>query len=78
MKNLSHGLRKRADIAGALIHDPHILLFDELFAGLDIETRGLLIDYFENQREKTLLISSHVVEWAKSFAIEESFSKRED
>ena len=32
---LSHGWRKRVDIARALIHHPKIVLFDELFSGLD-------------------------------------------
>lgn len=64
VKRLSHGLRKRADIARALIHNPDILLLDELFTGIDEKTRRLIIDYFRNQERKTLLISSHSVEWA--------------
>ncbi len=65
VKQLSHGLRKRADIARALIHDPDILLFDELFTGLDEETRSLVIDYLRRQRKRTLLISTHSTEWAQ-------------
>ncbi|MFQ5836376.1 MAG: ABC transporter ATP-binding protein [Candidatus Bathyarchaeia archaeon] len=65
VKQLSYGLRKRADIVRALIHDPDLVLLDELFAGLDEETRSLLVDYFKNQGEKTLLVSSHSVDWAK-------------
>lgn len=65
VKRLSHGLRKRADIARALIHDPDLILLDEPFAGLDAETRSLLVDYFKDQRKKTLMLSSHSVDWAK-------------
>ena len=65
VKQLSYGLRKRADIARALVHNPNLVLLDELFAGLDEETRDLLVDYFKNEQEKTLLISSHAVDWAK-------------
>ncbi len=50
VKQLSYGLRKRADIIRALIHDPSIILLDELFAGLDEETCNLLVDYFRNNQ----------------------------
>src|SRR5688572_5477528 len=32
---LSHGMRRRLSVCRALVHDPPILLFDELFSGLD-------------------------------------------
>lgn len=64
-KKLSYGLRKRADIVRALIHDPNLILLDELFAGLDEETCSLLVDYFRNQNGKAVLISSHSIYWAK-------------
>ncbi len=65
VKRLSYGLRKRADIVRALIHDPDLILLDELFAGLDEETRNLLVDYFRSQQAKTVLISSHSIDWAE-------------
>lgn len=65
VKQLSYGLRKRADIARALIHSPDLILLDELFAGLDEETRNFLVDYFKTLDGKTLLVSSHSAEWAK-------------
>jgi ABC-type multidrug transport system ATPase subunit len=65
VKRLSYGLRKRADIVRALIHDPDLILLDELFAGLDEETCSLLVDYFRNQQAKAVLISSHSIDWAK-------------
>jgi heme exporter protein A len=64
-KRLSYGLKKRADIVRALIHNPDLILLDELFAGLDEETRSLLVDYFRNQQAKAVLISSHSIDWAK-------------
>ncbi|MFQ6074203.1 MAG: ATP-binding cassette domain-containing protein, partial [Candidatus Bathyarchaeia archaeon] len=65
VKRLSYGLRKRADIVRALIHNPDLILLDELFAGLDEETCSLLVDYFRNQQAKTVIISSHSIDWAK-------------
>jgi ABC-type multidrug transport system ATPase subunit len=65
VKRLSYGLRKRADIVRALIHNPELILLDELFAGLDKETCSLLVDYFRNQQAKAVLVSSHSIEWAR-------------
>jgi len=68
VKQLSHGLRKRADIVRALLHNPDLILLDEPFSGLDTTTCDLLVSYFKGRHEengKTLLLSSHSLEWAK-------------
>ncbi len=67
VKQLSHGLRKRADIVRALIHNPDLILLDEPFAGLDTNTCDILVNYFKSRKGKgkTLLISSHSLEWSK-------------
>ncbi len=65
VKQLSHGLRKRADIVRALIHNPDLILLDEPFAGLDPNTCDVLVNYFKSRKGKTLLISSHSLEWSK-------------
>jgi len=68
VKQLSHGLRKRADIVRALLHNPDLILLDEPFSGLDTTTCDLLVSYFKGRHEengKTLILSSHSIEWAK-------------
>ena len=65
VKALSHGLRKRAEIARALLHSPSLLVLDEPFAGLDENTVGILIDYLREHYKGTILISSHSHELAK-------------
>ena len=67
VKHLSYGLRKRADIGRALLHDPDIILLDEPFTGLDITSCDLLARHFAELKEngKTLVLSSHSVEWIK-------------
>ena len=67
VKQLSYGLRKRADIGRALLHSPDVILLDEPFAGLDVATCDILVQYFKELKEdgKTLMLSSHSAEWIK-------------
>jgi ABC-2 type transport system ATP-binding protein len=59
----SHGMRQRLGLAGALLGDPPVLLFDEPTNGLDPAgmawLRGLLRDLADEGR--TILISSHML-----------------
>ncbi|MHA1940074.1 MAG: ABC transporter ATP-binding protein [Candidatus Thorarchaeota archaeon] len=59
---LSFGLKKRCDIARALLGDPKILILDEFFSGLDQDTSNSLIDHFKALENKTIFISSHSYE----------------
>ncbi|MFW0859230.1 MAG: ATP-binding cassette domain-containing protein [Dehalococcoidia bacterium] len=60
VKTLSRGQKQRLSLLCAVLHEPRILLFDEPFTGLDIETRRFLrekVAEFE-QAGKTIVISS--------------------
>jgi ABC-2 type transport system ATP-binding protein len=60
----SKGMRQKLAIAGAILHDPEIVLFDEAESGLDLTSslvfRGLIARL--QARGKIVLYSSHVLE----------------
>jgi ABC-2 type transport system ATP-binding protein len=60
----SKGMRQRAKIAGALVHDPRILLLDEPFNGMDPAQRMQMIELLRElaAQGRTILISSHILE----------------
>lgn len=70
INELSGGLRQRLAIALALIGDPPMLLLDEPTAGLDRESRRIVIDLLARQRAagKTLLVTSHLLEDVRALA----------
>lgn len=60
--HLSYGLRKRSDIARALLSQPKVLVLDELFSGIDQDTAESLVKHLKARRGQTLLVSSHSLE----------------
>ena len=66
-RELSGGMKRRLQIAKALIHNPEILILDEPTAGVDIELRHMLWDFLKkiNQEGKTILLTTHYIEEAE-------------
>jgi len=60
-ETFSSGMRQKVSIARALIHDPDILLFDELTTGLDVAAAESVLAVVEmcRERNKTVLFSTH-------------------
>ena len=57
---LSGGMKRRLNIALALVHDPQILILDEPQAGLDPQSRVLVRDYVKSLRtETTVILTTH-------------------
>lgn len=59
--NLSGGQRQRINIARGLFFDRPILLFDDCFSALDIDTEKKLVKnlFHGDMKEKTMIISTH-------------------
>ena len=60
----SKGMRQRAKLAAALVHDPQVLVLDEPFNGLDPRQRLHMMDLLRRQAAegRTILFSSHILE----------------
>ena len=59
---LSGGMRQRASLCRALIHDPRLLLLDEPFASLDAFTREELWDVLQDlwlEKKPTIVMITH-------------------
>jgi ABC-type Mn2+/Zn2+ transport system ATPase subunit len=59
--SLSGGQQQRVFLARALVQEPHILLMDEPFTGVDIATQESMLAFFDQlqRQEVTVLVSTH-------------------
>src|ERR1700751_6052057 len=70
-RGYSGGMRRRMDIAMALVHDPAVLFLDEPTTGLDPEMRAAMwgqIEHLARERGKTVLLTTHYLEEADQLA----------
>lgn len=63
LSTFSKGMRQRAKVAAALVHDPEVLLLDEPLNGTDPIQRARLIELLVGlgQEGRTIIVSSHVL-----------------
>lgn len=63
-QHLSGGLKRRAVLARAMIHNPGLLILDEPTAGLDVALRRELWEYLRkiNKEGTTIVLTSHYLE----------------
>jgi ABC-2 type transport system ATP-binding protein len=66
----SKGMRQRAKLASALVHDPAVLLLDEPFNGVDPRQRMHLMALLRQMgaEGRTVLFSSHILEEVEQVA----------
>lgn len=63
----SGGMKRRLNLAAALLHDPQILLLDEPTVGVDPQSRNAIFSNLEElkRRGKTLVYTTHYMEEAE-------------
>ena len=66
----SGGMKRRLNIACALVHDPDVLLLDEPTAGVDPQSRNAIFDNLEalKGQGKALVYTTHYMEEAERLA----------
>ena len=66
-EKFSGGMKRRLNIACALVHDPDILLLDEPTVGIDPQSRNAIFDNLETlkARGKTMVYTTHYMEEAE-------------
>jgi len=69
VRTLSSGMKRRVEIARALIHDSRILFLDEPTVGLDAQSRERIWHYIgqlRSQRDLTVVVTTHYIEEVES------------
>ena len=76
VKRFSGGMKRRLEIARALLHEPRLIFLDEPTVGLDPQTRAHLWGYVTKlckERGITVFVTTHYMEeaerWAKRIAV---------
>ncbi len=66
-ETFSGGMKRRLNIACALVHDPEVLLLDEPTAGVDPQSRNAIFESLEalRARGKAILYTTHYMEEAE-------------
>jgi ABC-2 type transport system ATP-binding protein len=70
IRTYSKGMRQRAKVAAALVHDPGIILLDEPFNGMDPRQRLHMMDLLRRMAAdgRAILFSSHILEEVERLA----------
>jgi ABC-2 type transport system ATP-binding protein len=63
----SGGMKRRLNLIAALLHQPKLVILDEPTAGVDVQSRNLILDFLAELKGQgtTIIYSSHVLEEAE-------------
>jgi ABC-2 type transport system ATP-binding protein len=67
VKTFSGGMKRRLNLAAALVHDPPLLMLDEPTVGVDPQSRNAIFDRIEELKRagKTIVYTTHYMEEAE-------------
>lgn len=63
----SGGMKRRLNLIAALLHDPKLVILDEPTAGVDVQSRNMILAFLEEIRKAgtSIIYSSHLLEEAE-------------
>lgn len=69
IRTYSGGMKRRINIAAALLHNPKVLFMDEPTVGIDPQSRNLIYEVIEtlNKNGMTIIYTTHYMEEAERF-----------
>jgi ABC-2 type transport system ATP-binding protein len=69
-ETFSRGMRQKVALAGALVHDPKLLLLDEPLTGLDVESARQVKDFLRTYADAggAVLLTTHILEVVERLA----------
>ncbi|RAJ11032.1 ABC-2 type transport system ATP-binding protein [Chitinophaga skermanii] len=68
----SGGMKRRTNIIAAILHDPELLILDEPTAGVDVQSRSMILRFLReyNAKGNSVLYTSHLLEEAQQICDE--------
>jgi ABC-2 type transport system ATP-binding protein len=63
----SGGMKRRLNLIAALLHEPQLVILDEPTAGVDVQSRNMILSFLEELKKSgtSIIYSSHVLEEAE-------------
>jgi ABC-2 type transport system ATP-binding protein len=68
ISSFSGGMKRRINLIAGMLHDPKILFLDEPTAGIDVQSKIVILDFLHeiNHKGTTIIYTSHYMEEAEN------------
>jgi ABC-2 type transport system ATP-binding protein len=68
ISTFSGGMKRRANLIAAVLHEPRVLILDEPTVGIDVQSRNVILEYLKDMsgRDTTIIYTTHYLEEAES------------